>query len=53
VLFDKLFSSFKIDGAMHFLSKQAAREGLVFFTSQKIPFCLINIPFIISDEVNV
>jgi len=37
----KLFSSFKIDRAMIFLSKQVAREGQVFFPVQKIPAYLI------------
>jgi len=37
MLFHKLFSCFKIDGAINFLSKQAAWEGYV----QKIPIYLI------------
>jgi len=36
MLFYKLFSSFKIDGAMNFLRSQVAWEGEVFFPEQKI-----------------
>jgi len=41
----KLFSSFKIDGAMNFLSRQVARKGQVFFPPQKIPVFLIMLSF--------
>jgi len=40
MLFYKLFSSLKIDGAMNFLSRQVACE-CYFFPSQKLPVYLI------------
>jgi len=35
MLLYKLFSSFKIDRAMNFLSRQVAQEGEVFFPHKK------------------
>jgi len=42
MLFYRLFSSFKIDAAMNFLTRQVAPEGYVFFSAQKIPIYLID-----------
>jgi len=43
--FHKLFSNFKIDGAMNFLSRKVSGEGQVFLPAQKIPVYLIFIIF--------
>jgi len=51
MLFYKLFFSFKIDGAVNFLSRQVAREGKVFFPAQKILLYLI-IVYLLCDQYN-
>jgi len=53
-LFYKLFSNFKIDGAMKFLSKQVAQEGKVLFPAKKYPSTYSYFPWarIISCEVD-
>jgi len=42
MLFYQFFSSFKIAGAMNFLSRQIAQEGKVFFAEKKYPSTLLN-----------